>query len=219
MSDDGAAKMQRVTLSELEAECRKAARGIGCPWGMAEEAGKAARWLAAHGLPGPEAMARFLSTRRRCCCAESHSPSPATPHCPIAFGAELNDRAEMLAKGETIAGADIAYPLIVLAFAGQAATALKQPVRIEWPEFEAICLEAGLHLDRGGGVAAARAGDVGCAATAATSASATRTAEAKACDVEQEAWRILQDLAQRTYVPSNAANRIAGAGAGLADND
>jgi hypothetical protein len=40
-----------VTLAEIESYLRKAARASGLEWGLAEEAGKAARWLAAFDLP------------------------------------------------------------------------------------------------------------------------------------------------------------------------
>ena len=48
------------TLAEVESYLRKAARACGLEWGIAEEAGKAARWLAAFNLPGPEIMLAHL---------------------------------------------------------------------------------------------------------------------------------------------------------------
>ena len=45
---------EKHTLAEIEAYLRKAARAAGLDWGLAEEAGKAARWLAAFDLPGAE---------------------------------------------------------------------------------------------------------------------------------------------------------------------
>ena len=45
------------SLNEIETLSRKAARGAGLSWGLAEEAGKATRWLAAAGLPGPQVLA------------------------------------------------------------------------------------------------------------------------------------------------------------------
>ena len=46
----------KYTLAEIESYLRKAAQAVGLDWGIAEEAGKSARWLAAFGLPGPELM-------------------------------------------------------------------------------------------------------------------------------------------------------------------
>ena len=37
------------SLNELEAEVKKAIKGAGLSWGLAEEGSKAVRWLAAHG--------------------------------------------------------------------------------------------------------------------------------------------------------------------------
>jgi hypothetical protein len=48
------------SLNEIEAQLRKAARGAGLPWGLAEEAGKAARWLAMHGIDGLPASAALF---------------------------------------------------------------------------------------------------------------------------------------------------------------
>ena len=53
------------SLSEIDATCKKAARGSGLSWGYAEEAGKAARWLAAHQLPSTELLAAYLSERQK----------------------------------------------------------------------------------------------------------------------------------------------------------
>jgi hypothetical protein len=49
------------SLNEVEAMGKRAARGAGLDWGIAEEAGKAARWLTARGLPGPELLAELLT--------------------------------------------------------------------------------------------------------------------------------------------------------------
>ncbi|NND22495.1 MAG: DUF3726 domain-containing protein, partial [Silicimonas sp.] len=38
------------SLNEVEATAKKAARGAGYPWGLAEEAAKATRWLCAHDI-------------------------------------------------------------------------------------------------------------------------------------------------------------------------
>jgi len=48
-------------LGEIETLCRKAARGAGHSWGVAEEAGRAARWLCAHGFKGAELIHSCLA--------------------------------------------------------------------------------------------------------------------------------------------------------------
>ncbi|MEO1102920.1 MAG: DUF3726 domain-containing protein, partial [Pseudomonadota bacterium] len=49
------------SLNEVEALARKATRGAGYSWGMAEEAGKATRWTCAAGWPGANALAHLLT--------------------------------------------------------------------------------------------------------------------------------------------------------------
>jgi len=51
---------KKITLAEIEFYLRKAARAMQLDWGICEEAGKAARWLAAFDLPGPELLLRHL---------------------------------------------------------------------------------------------------------------------------------------------------------------
>lgn len=44
------------SLGEIEAQCKKAAKGVGLSWGVAEEAGLVARHLSEFNLPGPDAI-------------------------------------------------------------------------------------------------------------------------------------------------------------------
>jgi hypothetical protein len=53
--------MSRAPCAEIRATATKAARGAGHDWGMAEEAGVAARVLESHDLPGVHVLARLLS--------------------------------------------------------------------------------------------------------------------------------------------------------------
>ena len=44
------------SLNEIQTMATKAARGAGLPWGVADEAGRAVRWLEARGLAGVSAL-------------------------------------------------------------------------------------------------------------------------------------------------------------------
>ena len=44
------------SLNAVESTAKRAARGAGYPWGLAEEAGKATRWLSHQGLEGCGAL-------------------------------------------------------------------------------------------------------------------------------------------------------------------
>lgn len=49
-----------LSLPEINAVCLRAARGIGWSWGMAEECGEAASWLAIYGLPWADIILNCL---------------------------------------------------------------------------------------------------------------------------------------------------------------
>lgn len=116
--------MPRVTLAEITATGRKAARGCGCPWGIAEEAGAAARWLEARGMPGVEALAALVSEQETCC------TQGGTP-CALRLGASLADRAPLLGDDPLDIRAHN-HPLLILAQLGHAATATGQSVTLHW---------------------------------------------------------------------------------------
>lgn len=208
------------SLNEIEALSRKAARGAGYSWGLAEEAGRAVRWLEARGLPGAEALAshlnsvdgRDLSTLAPD--AESWSV-PGGTACPILAGTMLADG---LAGDRTdpLPLADLGTPLLLLPFLAWMAEARGQPVGLS-------------HT--GGAVTLAVDGNLSGSAAAIGSGSATVTVEfdpqpagqpvseglRSACTTETVA--ALSAFAHRTYAPATEESRLAGAGAGLTDND
>ena len=69
-----------LSHSELRSLITKAARGAGLAWGLAEEAGWAAEWLARRGFPAADWAAHWLSS------AVAGGPTP------VALGAALAER-------------------------------------------------------------------------------------------------------------------------------
>jgi hypothetical protein len=54
--------MVELSLPEVNSLCVRAARGVGWSWGMAEECGEAASWLAQFGLPWADVILNCLKT-------------------------------------------------------------------------------------------------------------------------------------------------------------
>lgn len=104
-----------LSLNEVEATARKAARGAGYSWGMANEAGRAVRWLCARGLDGCGALADMLDAAdRNGLCA----PEITEVHCvgqrlcPLMTGCAMADLG-----GLTVRSAQVHQPLLLLPFA------------------------------------------------------------------------------------------------------
>jgi hypothetical protein len=213
-----------ASLNEIESLALKAARGAGMSWGLAEEAAVAASWLAVHDLPWAETLADLLAQQGVTCRphigGETIAPSRAGSRlCPILTGALLSDLGALVRPMEV---RDLLAPLWLTPFLARWTTP-DRTVRLAWGE---ITLSLGPDsLSSPGAVsvqmlAATFASRVEIALVPGTVADhPLRERNRDGCPVPDDAWRALQVLEHRTYVPASAQSRLSGAGAGLLDND
>jgi hypothetical protein len=210
------------SLSEIQAACLKAARGSGLPWGLAEEIGAGAAWLAAAGLPGPELVLRLLEQPAHA----APRPSPDfwraaqdAPLCPVRAGAALCDFAalpEGLGAGRLVM-ADVVFPLLILPFAAQVTRRLARAITVEWPNVHAVLGPNGYRLSialPGAELAPLAAVTIAWAESAEEMLPLRRGGQ----PVAREVWERLDRLAMRTTVPATARSH-ADAGAAASDND
>ena len=215
---------RRITLAEAESYLRKAAQAVGLSWGLAEEAGKAARWLAAFDLPGPETMLAHLQALenrdyRECipdCAAEPWQASGGLL-CPIITGAALADRSAQMLTGHEFRLGKTAYPLLLAATVGQAARCHRTVFTTSWAGVSVSCFENGLSVD--GNRDDLLRVDVDAVSCREDSLEQPQQLPAtRAYEIAESVFQQIDRLAFRTYAPATAASR-AGAGAGLTDND
>jgi len=213
-----------LTLAETESYLRKAARARGLHWGIAEEPGKAARWLAAFNLPGPATLfaplqqtgaddyARFIPD-----CTRDPWQAPGGLLCPIITGAALADRSAQMLDGKTFHLAATAYPLLLAAIVGQAARCHRQVFTTAWAGVRVSCFENGLSIaGNRDDLLLARVDAVNCQRDDLTEPQ--QLPSTRAYPIDPELFRQIDQLAFQTYAPATEASR-AGAGAGLTDND
>lgn len=214
------------SLIETEALAKKAARGMGLDWGIAEEAGKATRWLSAAGLPGGAALAGLLHQNdgmtyaALCPDVAETSPwaAPDGPLCPLISGAALCDRAEDLAAGEEIVLADVSFPVLLIPYVVSAADATGTVLAVAWEGVTLTRGPEGTLLDADPeALMSARAQDV--RIHRAEPCDGARLRRGYRSEMSQAAASALQAFAHRTYAPDTEESRLAGAGAGLTDND
>ena len=210
-------------LIEVEATAKKAARGAGYAWGMAEEAAKATRWLCAQGIDGVAALAVVLVH------VDGSDPGQRAPGalpgdwrgldgeiCPLIAGAALSDSAlDWADDGKRMQ--NVLAPVLLLPFAAMAARALGTAVTLDWAGAQAVT--DGVRLDL-------RADDTPVLLETAAQVSVRRggrlerprATETRARPTDAD-WADLNRFAQRTYAPDTEESRLRGAGAGLSDND
>ncbi len=212
------------TLAEIEVYLRKTARAAGMDWGLAEEAGKAARWLAAFDLPGAEIThahlqlldgneyGQFLPTS-----LDDTWQARGDYLCPIVTGAAMADRSNQMLKGREFRLGPTAYPILLVATIGQAARYHATTFTTSWAGVRVSCYENGIRIEGcRDDLLLARAESVTCRQSEDTNPQSMPST--LACDVDSETWAAIDKQTFKTYVPATAESR-AGAGAGLTDND
>jgi hypothetical protein len=173
---------EAMSLGEVEMLARRAARGAGLSWDLAEEAGRAVRGLSMAGIDGAAALARLLAeirVRRDLRLAPVRAldrvwRAEGGALCPIRAGASLSDMARLMPP-DGVGMEAVLVPVLILPFAADVARRLEGPVTLSWrggilslgpeglPQAEGVdklmrVQQAGLHLHPGGpGLPAARA--------------------------------------------------------------
>lgn len=215
---------EKHTLAEIEAYLRKAARVAGLDWGLAEEAGKAARWLAAFDLPGAEITLAHLQQldgndyRLYLPTHLDETWQAQGDHlCPIITGAALADRSGQMLNGREFRLGQIAYPILLVATIGQAARYHRTTFTTSWAGVRVSCYENGIRIEGNrDNLLLASAEFASCAQT--QGSIPQQLPSTLACDIDPDAWAAIDKLAFKTYAPATEESR-AGAGAGLTDND
>ncbi|MBM3583637.1 MAG: DUF3726 domain-containing protein [Alphaproteobacteria bacterium] len=219
-----------VSLNEIATTVERAARGAGATAGVDTEAGAAATWLEARGLPALDPLAAALKHGpARGLVLDDGRVALADASCAFHAGTLIDLAVARLRSGAGgLKVTDARDPLFLVAAAERfARTGLA--LTIAWDGAEVRFDAAGalaLH-----GAVLVPASDVnvdvrvaGPPPRAAATLAATaldrrwRDAIARGVDVDPATWTRLRDFARRTYVPASALSRSRGAGAEVDDS-
>ena len=220
--------MPDLSLGELDALVLKAYRGAGFSWGMAQEAGKAAVWLASNGLPAAEYFAALV---KQIDGVEPAALAPMIkdgewidadrPLCPVVVGTVLSDYglSYFCAKTELVISA-VHKPAVLLPFIVHCATVAGVSFSV-WIDG----CEVTADLPGCSGILSLNQAPVSIQQAQNESRSAAKIltgicgASQSRSVASREDLKVLNLFAHRTYVPATEQSRVSGAGAGLTDND
>jgi Protein of unknown function (DUF3726) len=212
-----------VSLNEVESTALKAARGAGLPWGTAEETGRAARWLAARELPWAASLVSILEdTQEGRIAGIEPGQADTQALCPIRAGIHICDFV-CLQSGFTFQG--VVHPLWLLPFMDAAVVIAGKPIEMRWPGGTVVITPGQSFGPMGRSVlelARIWQSDVAVEVKAAAPSAQAPKPSPKPFEgsvVDPASWRGLQRFERLTYVPASDISRLAGAGAGLKDND
>lgn len=189
-----------LSMNEVEAQARKAAKGADYSWGEAEDIGKAVRWLCKRGVNGCEHLAQLLLAK------------PDPKNCPIRLGILILDNAKNL--GDTLSSfGSVAEPALVIPFAAFASAQIERPLAIQAGKCSVIVSESAFEIT---GEPMRNKSVIEVKATAKSPKLMTSVSRASP---QRETWETLDKFAHRTYAPATEESRMLGAGAGISDND
>lgn len=205
-----------LSFNEIEALTSKATRGAGLDWGLAEEAAFAARWLAERGLDWSSAVLLRCRSHVGDATQVAETLVRGEALCPLRLGAYLAD-AGISPRGLTLR--DVAVPLLLLPFVARIGS---DPLVVAFGRDPAYAI-AGAETYSFGSSGDTEAG-LSTAAVALTLGALPKTLSplsirTRPLPVPASVLDALAVFERQTYVPATAQSRIAGAGAGLSDND
>ena len=206
------------SLGEIAALATKAARGSGMDWGLADEAGYAVKWLQRRQLPGVAALCRYLSWRQAGEITIWPDDTARDGHyCPIATGAAYGDGV----FGDDVQFARVRTPLLLIPFISLRAA--NTPVCLSMENAVFVMTKDKFGFSKNDTailtdssacqIYAASDDELPAMITIANDAIPRVPVTASACIT------VLNSFAKNTYAPATEASRLAGAGAGLNDND
>ncbi len=229
----------RLSLNQVEQGARKAVRGAGLDWGLAEEAGRAIRWLESVDLHGVHQLARHLGEVAHSEITDLRiKPQSGVWHAlkgktsPLLAGPSIADwinGGSFDSSGHGGHGSnqilvigDVEFPMLCAGYAGVATAYSEKWLRMTWGDIKVFCGPDGLGFSGNRGTLETTEAKILEAQFMEPDQLVMKIfwrASGHPCSVIQKDWEIVEMYAHRTYVESTEASRIAGAGAGLQDND
>ena len=224
------------SLNEIELMSRKAAHGGGLSWGIADEVGKAIRWLHVFGLDGVTALLAVLEQYNHQT-ARQYAPqslsgiwrAPKGILSPLLTGVSLCD-CMALSQHQSVETEKIAYPLLTAGFLGYYLLGRGLPGPTDLPKEQSIQIKwSKVTLDFHRNKLAVSGSKKDLETTVSDQLVCKRELFSNRIEltqpviggvaVDEVRWERLQAYALNTCVEATEASRLAGAGAGLNDND
>jgi len=201
------------TLSEIDTTSKRAAKGAGFSWGIAEEVGKNMRLLELFGLPGVKNLNKFLKDYKK---KQFHKITLISeinnankyPFCPIILGTNFIDQINLLDKKINIQISNIAFPILFLPFVSRASEIIGKRIFLKIEEKEFF-----LNLNQS------------------IYSNYLKNEILEVCSTinisflennnsfNENEWKELYKLSEDTFVEETESLKIGAAGAGLTDND
>ena len=201
------------SLSEIDTVSKRASRAAGFDWGIAEEVGKNTRMLEMLGIPGIKNLNYYYKIREKknfekISLIEMENKITQLEYCPIIAGVNFLDQVRSLENLNEITFKNIAYPILFLPFVSRASEVLGRKIflKVDNRNFLLNYNNSIYSNSLNNGIIT-----IG------------NNIEIKFLEntdsFEENEWKELYKLSEKTFVEESESLKQRGAGAGLTDND
>ena len=201
------------SLSEIDTVSKRASRASGFDWGVAEEVGKNIRMLEMLGLTGIKNLNYYYKIREKknfekISLIEKENKITQLEYCPIIAGVSFLDQVRSLENLNEITFKNIAYPILFLPFVSRASEVLGRKIFLKVDNRNFLLnynnsiysnsLNNGI-ITIGNNIVIKFLENID--------------------SFEENEWKELYKLSEKTFVEESESLKQSGAGAGLTDND
>ena len=200
----------------------KAARGLGVPWGLAEEAGMATSWLVERGWPGADLLAACLSQiaesaelcRDFTAVHRNHAwRAQSQALFPVVAGTLINDKATQIFDGSQVQIGRLTYPILVLPFVHMASKATGCPMELRWSGTRIeVQGDTGLRIIEKTTLLTSSTATLLCQASTGANPVLPGPRARDRITVRNSTWKTLERFSRLTCVPATKESQNRGAG-------
>ena len=201
------------SLSEIETTAKRASKAAGFSWGEAEEIGKCIRQLEMFGLPGIKHLNSYFNDKKKntyenLSLINESNFSSSNPYCPIILGIGFLDQLKLVENYEKIYFSNIAYPMIFLSFLSRSSEIIGKKINVKFDQKEILLnLNVNIYSNFLNLEFPKNSKDL-----------EINFIENKD-NFDEDEWKSLYRLSEKTFVEESDSLKKGAAGAGLTDID
>ena len=201
------------SLSEIDTVSKRSCRAAGYSWGIAEEVGKNIRLLEIFSLPGIKNLNDFFKKKKNLKLENLNLIDKSnhvnnSQYCPIIAGVNFLDQIRTMKNMSEFNFKNMAYPILFLPFLSRASEVIGKRIHIKFDNKEFLMnFNNNINSNLSKKEIIKIAKDV-----------YIKILDNKDSFNEDE-WKELYTLSEKTFVEENESLKQSGAGAGLTDND
>jgi len=200
------------SFSEIDTTVKRASKGVGFPWGVAEEVGKNIRLLEMFGLPGLKNLNQYFKNIKQKKFQNlsliSKENTSKIPYCPIVAGTSFIDQINLAEEQKEIIIENMGFPILFLPFLSRASEIIGKRIFMNIDDKDFLLnFNQSIYSNYLSGAIIEKANII-----------KIKFLE-NINSFDEKDWQEIYKLSENTFVEETEELKKSAAGAGLTDND